>query len=289
MELLSKIRELRDLHTSDKKKTNTKQPIYELDDQRAILDRIKDTLDPTYSLWWRVAVSTGWRTADVCRLQFSDINFDDGTATIVVAKQTKAAEARAYNKALKTYRDELKRQAAMSGDLNRYMQLDQLDHKQLLDSDMITIEQRAELEALITDAVSRAPVKRDTKTLPKNVLNEIMERMERNIFDDYVFSRRLMAANSIKNKDGHLSRVGVWKALKAVFTWFTNAIGKKLKLSAYSSRKTFAYRMLRGKSGREQNLTEVMQAFGHSSIQMTMKYLGLSSKADELQRELAEL
>lgn len=286
MELLAKIREIRSEKAGTDKRDNAKQPIYERSDLAKIQKRIDKTLDPSFSLWWRVSIATGWRTNDVCRLTFSDIDFASGTATITVSKQTKAAEARAFSKTLKQAKESLKKQAALAGDFDTYMAIDQLHYKQLLESDLVTIQQKQEIEAKATEAVQSAPVKRDTKALPSAVLKEISERMGKNTYDDFVFSRRLMKANAIKNMDGHLSRVGVWKALKAVFAWFAETVGAKLKLSAYSARKTFAYLMLRGKSGSEQNLTEVMQAFGHSSIQMTMRYLGLESRSETMQRDM---
>ena len=289
MELLSKLRELRSqAHSNGSSvKTNTKQPIYDRIEQDKVMGRIEKTLDPMFATWWRVSIATGWRTSDVCSLKFSDIDFQAGTATIIVAKQTKAAEARAYNKVLKLAQAKAKKAAAMGGDLQRYMLIDQTDYKNI--ADIMTPDQVTTLESDLLKAVSNAPQKIDTKKLPVKVLEEIKIRKDANIWDDYVFSRALMKSHRAKNMvDSCISRQGVWKALKTVFVWFTAEVNGALKLSAYSSRKTFAYRMLRGVTGKENNIAETMAAFGHSSIMMTQKYLGLQSKADELQAAMCE-
>ena len=289
MELLSKLRELRSqAHSSGSTvKTNTKQPIYDRIEQDKVMGRIEKTLDPMFALFWRVSIATGWRTSDVCELRFSDIDFNTGKATIVVNKQTKAAEARAYNKCLKLAQERMKKAAAMAGDLHQYMIIDQTSYKDIME--VMTPDQVTTLESELLKAVSTAPQKIDTKKLPVKVLDEIKARQEANIFDDYVFSRRLMRSHRAKNESGHCSRQGVWKALKTVFVWFSAEVNGALKLSAYSSRKTFAYNMMKGKDGKGNFVSEVCEAFGHSSLSITFKYLSLQSKADELQAQMCEV
>lgn len=288
MELLNKIRSVRQTASTgmDREGMNTKSPIYDRIEQQKVLSRIEETLDPMYSLFWRVSVATGWRTSDVIELEFSNIDFNSGTASIIVNKQTRSAEARAFNKVLSNWKQQLKKEAALQGDANRHMLIDMCEVKNI--QSLMTEEQVGKLEIDLQQAVNNAPVKRDSKKLPAKVLELIRVRMEKNHHDGFVFSRSLSSSNRAINKGGHVTRQSVWKGLKAVFDWFSESVNGALKLSAYSSRKTFAYRMLKGVTGKENNIAETMQAFGHSSISMTMKYLGLASKADELQAQLSE-
>lgn len=289
MELLNKIRSIRKTASTglDTAGSKTKSPIYDRIEQQKVLTRIEEKLDPMYSLFWRVSVATGWRTSDVLELEFNNIDFDTGIASIIVNKQTKAAEARAFNKVLANWKQQLKKEAVHNSDQTRYMNIDMCEIKDI--QSFMTVEQVSQLEIDLQQAVNNAPVKRDSKKLPSKVLELIRVRMQKNHHDDYVFSRSLSSSNRAVNIDGHITRQSVWKGLKAVFDWFSKAVNGALKLSAYSSRKTFAYRMLKGVTGKENNIAETMQAFGHSSISMTMKYLGLASKADELQAQLSEI
>lgn len=289
MELLNKIRSIRKAatsaaHTTD---TNTKSPIYDRIEQQKVLSRIESELDPMYSLFWRVSIATGWRTSDCLELEFNNVNFDTGIASIVVNKQTRAAEARAFNKVLLDWKQQLKKDAALQGDAKRHMVVDTCDHVNI--QSLMTVEQVNKLGVDLQAAVNNAPVKRDSKKLPKVVLDMIKDRMNKNHHDEFIFSRSLSSSNRAVNESGHITRQAVWKGLQAVFTWFKAEINGALKLSAYSTRKTFAYRMLRGITGKDNNIAEVMQAFGHSSIQITFKYLGLASKADELQAAMVEV
>lgn len=288
-DLLKKIRTLRTEATAANNTagTNTKSPIYERIEQQKVLARIESTLDPMYALYWRLGVATGWRLSDILELEFSDIDFNTGKASITVNKQTKSAEARAFNKVLATYKQKIKQLAAMEGDHGRYMQADMADIKDI--ASMLNAEQTAQLEQDLIKAVSNAPIKRDTKQLPIKCLELIAERQAMNHHDNFVFSRSLMASNRARNIEGRVARQGIWRGLSKVFEWFKENVNACLKLSAYSTRKTFAYRLLKGVSGTEQNISEVMQAFGHSSIAMTMKYLGLASKADDLQAQMLEI
>lgn len=289
MELLNKIRSIRKAATSagTTTGTNSKSPVYDRIEQQKVLSRIESELDPMYSLFWRISVATGWRTSDVIELEFNNINFDTGIASIVINKQTRAAEARAFNKVLENWKQQLKKEAALQGDANRHMVVDMCEVGNI--QTLMTVEQIGKLEIDLQLAVNNAPVKRDSKKLPKVVLDIIKDRMDKNHHDNFIFSRSLSSSNRAVNEEGHITRQAVWKGLKAVFVWFKAEVNGALKLSAYSTRKTFAYRMLKGITGKENNIGEVMQAFGHSSIQMTFKYLGLASKADELQAAMAEV
>ena len=178
----------------------------------------------------------------------------------------------------------MKQQAFFNGNIELFAKIDQTDYKDI--TKLMTSEQQAALEEKAIIAVSNSAQKIDTKQLPKSVLEELAVLKEKNIFDNYVFSRRMMKSNRAKSQEGCITRQAVWSALKTVFNWFAQEVNSQVKLSVYSSRKTFAYRMLKGVSGKENNISEVMQAFGHSSLSMTFKYLGLESLSEKLQAQM---
>lgn len=264
------------------KKSNTKMPIYKKGDQERIESRIKAVLDESYWLWYRVSVDTGWRTTDCCELKFSDINFETGEVCITVNKQTRSATARAANATMKKWHTTLMNRAFMSGDATLYMKINEAGYKGI--EQFLTEDDIGKFEADVINAVNNADVKRDKRKLSKVALDAIKERMERNIWDDYVFSRHLLKSNRAKNVDGCLTRQSIWKAMKSVFTWFVGKIVGTDKLSAYSTRKTYAYNLLqKAREAGKDGLSIVCDSLGHSSISMTKKYLGLATDAEELQ------
>lgn len=285
--LLSKLNQIR-LDASQKatdRKTNTKSPIHSRIEQQAIQARIDSELGSTYSLWWRLAIATGYRTTDVCEIKFSDIDFSTGTVAITINKQTRAATARAANRVLKEWHFKLKQKAHQAGDHKLYLDIDISGYKQI--EQFLTDEDMRQLEVDLTEAVNNAPVKRDSKKLPKKLLDEIKKRQEMNIWDDYVFSRHLAGSNRARNCDGNITRQAVWKALKPIFDWFASKVNGEIKLSAYSSRKTYAINLMNqavsmGKDG----LSIVCDSLGHSSISQTKKYLMLSSEAQKIQAQM---
>lgn len=68
------------------KGSRTKSPIYERGEQIKLRERIQQTQPEWVLLWWDISVVTGWRTADVCNLRYSSIDWEAGKATITVAK-----------------------------------------------------------------------------------------------------------------------------------------------------------------------------------------------------------
>jgi integrase len=288
MELLEAIRAERDQENTSKlkKTTNQKQPIYSRKQQKIILNKIKGTLDPYYLLFWEISVATGWRTSDVLRMLFKNINLKTGDATIIISKQTKAAEARAFRAVLTSYKERLKKQVIAENDHAQYMKIDMCPLDKI--NELLTPDELKELKKDLIKAINKAPVMRDKKRLPNHVLKIIKERTKTNKKDSFIFSKSLAFANTLNRRVGHISRQTIWAGLKSVFIWFKNTINSKLNLSAYSSRKTFAYRMLKGVSLDQNNISEVMEAFGHSSVKMTFKYLCLESNAQQLQNALLD-
>ena len=102
-------------------RTNTKSPISE-PDQKTIRAYIEQH-EPAWLLaFYDVSLETGWRTADVANLRYDAIDWDAGTLRITVAKQTKAAQARALAKGLKEIRESRQSAALAAGDAVAYMQ-----------------------------------------------------------------------------------------------------------------------------------------------------------------------
>lgn len=262
------------------KGTRTKSPVYERDEQIKLRERIQKTQPEWVLLWWDISVVTGWRTADVCNLRYSCIDWETGKATITVAKQTKAAEARATRKGVELVRKARKDACRLSGDHVGYMQWDSAT------ADEIAAHMTAEEQEACFELVSRADVKRDTKQLPPGILRRLRERQERNLIDDdLVFSRSQIESNRCASLDGPITRQSVWRRLHTVCTWFMRHVNAKLRLSAYSTRKIAAFNMMR--RGGEQGLLIASEMLGHSNPAVTRTYLQLGSQAGELQAAMA--
>ncbi|HAK8244269.1 TPA: tyrosine-type recombinase/integrase [Salmonella enterica] len=262
------------------KGSRTKSPVYERDEQIKLRERIQQTQPEWVLLWWDISVVTGWRTADVCNLRYSCIDWTTGKATITVAKQTKAAEARATRKGVELVRKARKDAARMDGDHVGYMAWDSAT------PDEIAASMTPDEQEMCFELVSRADVKRDTKQLPPGILKRLADRMERNLVDDdLVFSRSQIESNRCHSLNGSVTRQTIWKRLSAVCAWFMRHVNAKLRLSAYSTRKIAAFNMMR--RGGEQGLLIASEMLGHSNPAVTRTYLQLGSQAGELQAEMA--
>ncbi|EMJ8567458.1 ash family protein [Escherichia coli] len=183
--LTAKARELRGnvLKASTTKGTRTMTPVYEREEQRKLRERIQQTQPDWVLLWWDIATVTGWRTSDVCNFRYSCINWETGIATIIVAKQTKAAEARATRKGIEIVRQQRKDAARLAGDHIAYMHWDSVS------CDELAAGMTEEEQAIVFELVAKAEVKHDTKQLPPGIVKRLRERMERNLIgDNLVFS-----------------------------------------------------------------------------------------------------
>lgn len=280
--LTAKARELRGnvVKAVSTKGSRTMTPVYDRDEQRKLRERIQQTQPEWLLLWWDISVCTGWRTSDVCNFRYSCINWETGQATIVVAKQTKSAEARATRKGIEIVRQQRKDAARMAGDHIAYMQWDSISCDELA-STMTDGEQ-----AIVFELVSKADVKHDTKQLPPNIIKRLRGRMAVNFADDdLVFSRSQIESNRCLRLEGSVSRQTIWKKLHSVMLWFTGFINAKLRLSAYSSRKIAAFNLMN--AGGEQGLLIASEMLGHSNPAVTRTYLQLGSKAAAIQSRLA--
>ncbi|MGL5291406.1 MAG: tyrosine-type recombinase/integrase [Vibrionaceae bacterium] len=258
---------------------NTKSPLTELD-QAALRAHIASSAAPWLLAFYDLSLATGWRTNDVCSMRFSDIDFKEGTAGIIVAKQTKQAQARALTKSIEAVRTAQKAAAVAAGDAVAYMLLDNATHDQIVAG--MTAEQKEQAFA----AVSKAKVKTDNKALPSHLLQLLaaMQQERGAQANDYIFSRALSCSrNGTDKTDGHLSRVTIYTHMKKAIA----AVAEKLetaakKLSAYSLRKSFAINLL-AVAG---SIEIVMAAFGHSSTAITQRYLNLNDSVKKYQLEM---
>lgn len=280
--LTAKARELRGnvVKATTTKGTRTMTPVYEREEQRKLRERIQQTQPEWVLLWWDIATVTGWRTSDVCNFRYSCINWETGIATIIVAKQTKAAEARATRKGIEIVRQQRKDAARLAGDHIAYMHWDSVS------CDELAAGMTDEEQAIVFELVAKAEVKHDTKQLPPGIIKRLRERMERNLIgDDLVFSRSQIESNRCKSLEGSVSRQTIWKKLHNVMVWFTRVVNTRLRLSAYSSRKIAAFNLM--SAGGEQGLLVASEMLGHSNPAITRTYLQLGSKAAAIQTRLA--
>ncbi len=280
--LTAKARELRGnvVKATTTKGTRTMTPVYEREEQRKLRERIQQTQPDWVLLWWDIATVTGWRTSDVCNFRYSCCNWETGIATIIVAKQTKAAEARATRKGIEIVRQHRKDAARLAGDHIAYMHWDSVS------CDELAAGMTEEEQAIVFELVAKAEVKHDTKQLPPGIIKRLRERMERNLIgDDLVFSRSQIESNRCQSLEGSVSRQSIWRKLHSVMTWFTRVINTRLRLSAYSSRKIAAFNLM--SAGGEQGLLVASEMLGHSNPAITRTYLQLGSKASAIQSRLA--
>lgn len=274
-ELLAKVRAMRDVLTT---RTNTKAPIRRRD-ELVMIGRHIDTHAPEWlSVFYRISLATGWRTSDVLAMRFDAIDQETGKASIVVGKQTKSAEARAVSKALAVARDSRKQAAMLAGDAVAYMRWDAAPRAELEAS--LTAEELAAVAA----AISRAPVKRDTKQLPRALVNDLQE-LQRRTGADHIFDRSVADSNNKSGRTETISRQSAWSAMARVFDQLTGKLEAARKLlSTYSLRKSWAFQLYE-QAGR--SVSAVCELFGHSSLAMTRKYLMLERESDQLQAAFA--
>ncbi len=256
-------------------RTNTKAPISE-PDQMTIRAHIEQHQPAWLLAFYDLGLQTGWRTADCANLTYDAIDWDAGTVTIFVAKQTKAAQARALAKGLKEIREARQSAALAAGDAVAYMKLGAATRDELAAAAC-----PAELDRLAY-LVASAPRKVDTKRLSADLLARL-KGMEAAAFwgDGYVFSRALSASNSSRLQSGApITRQTVWARLRAVFDAVAEVVENAAKLSAYSLRKSFAVALYHA-AGR--SVAAVMRAMGHSSEAMSLLYMGLDDEAARVQ------
>ena len=259
-------------------KSNTKRPISE-PDQATVRAYIEKTQPEWMLVFHDLSLETGWRTADVANIRYSAIDAEARTATITVAKQTRSAQARALGKGLREIQESRKSAALTAGDAVAFMTWSAASRDELAAAATpLEVERLAYL-------VASAPKKVDTKRLSAGLLARLKD-MERAAFwgDEFIFSRALTASNATRLQSGApITRQTIWARFRAVFDALAEVVEQAAKLSAYSLRKTWARRLYdaAGKS-----IAAVMAQFGHSSAQMSMRYLSLDDEAAEAQARM---
>ena len=274
-QLLAQLRQNAAPIQSTATRTNTKAPISE-PDQATIRAYIEQHQPAWLLAFYDLSLETGWRTADCANLRYDAIDWDAGTVTITVAKQTKAAQARALAKGLKEIRESRQSAALAAGDAVAYMQWGASSRDELA-----AAASPAELDRLQT-LVASAPRKVDTKRLSADLLARLAAMKDAAFWQDgFVFSRALSASNSARLDSGKpLSRQTVWARFKGVFRACADMLANAPKLSCYSLRKSFAVALYNA-AGR--SVAAVMRAMGHSSEAMSLRYMGLDDTCAEAQ------
>lgn len=256
-------------------RTNTKAPISEPD--QATIRAYIEQHEPAWLLaFYDVSLETGHRTADVANLRYDAIDWDAGTVTITVAKQTKAAQARALAKGLKEIREARQAAALAASDAAGFMRWSVATRDELA-----AAASPAELDRLQT-LVASAPRKVDTKRLSPDLLRRLAAMKDAAFWQDgFVFSRALTASNRSRMESGHaITRSTMWARMRGVFRACAEQIANAAKLSAYSLRKSFAVALYNA-AGR--SVAAVMRAMGHSSEAMSLRYMGLDDTCAEAQ------
>ena len=259
-------------------KSNTKRPISE-PDQATVRAYIEKTQAEWMLVFHDLSLETGWRTSDVANLRYECVDFTKGEARIVVAKQSRSSEARALSKGLKEIRESRQAAALAASDAAGFMRWSVATRDELAAAATpLEVERLAYL-------VASAPKKIDTKRLSAGLLARLKD-MESAAFwgDGFIFSRALTASNATRLQSGApITRQTVWARFRAVFDALAEVVEQAAKLSAYSLRKTWARRLYEatGKS-----IGAVMAQFGHSSAQMSMRYLSLDDEAAEAQARM---
>lgn len=256
-------------------RTNTKSPISE-PDQATIRAHIEQNEPGWLLAFYDLSLETGWRTNDCASLRYECLDFDTSSVTIVVQKQTKAAQARALAKGLKEIRESRQSAALAAGDAAGFMRWSVATRDELA-----AAASPAELDRLQT-LVASAPRKVDTKRLSAGLLARLADMKDAAFWDDgFVFSRALTASNRSRMESGYaITRSTMWARLRAVFDACAEQIANAAKLSAYSLRKSFAVALYHA-AGR--SVAAVMKAMGHSSEAMSLRYMGLDDTCAEAQ------
>lgn len=254
-------------------KGNAKAPISE-PDQATVRQYIEQNEPAWMLMWYDLSIQTGWRTADVANLTYDSISWDEGTATIVISKQSKAAQSRALSRGIREIQETHKQTALIAGNTADFMKWSTASRNELLES--ATPEQLNRINSLIDNA----KIKTDTKPLTDDQIARLKAMREANFMDNLVFSRFQTVSNRTRMVSGFaITRGTFWQRMRQVFRALADVIENAAKLAAYSTRKTFAVNVYNA-GGRD--IAKVMQAMNHSSPDMSMRYMGMSREVDKL-------
>ena len=257
-------------------------PLYD-EKHIAVLKRSIEKEAPEWlSLWFAISLETGGRTADIASLRFSNLDFETGELRYVVAKQSKSALARAARKGI-----EAVRKARMEA-------ADDAEYRKLASApaEDIAASLAPHEELLVASALAKAKAKTDSKFLSPVLVSRIQKFMDKGLAEtsDFIFPASITGANRSQGiNDKPVSRQTIWRRIKPFMQRMEKLVtDMKLHLSAYSTRKIAAYLWM--KAGDREHpgsgITLVMQMLGHSSIEMSRRYLGLDKLSAMMQRNM---
>lgn len=257
-------------------------PIYEEKHLAALKESIATEAPEWLQLWFEISLETGGRTADIAGLRFSNLNMKTGELRYQVAKQSKAALARAARKGI-----EHVRRARMDA-------ADDAEYRKLASApaEDIAASLAPHEEAIIADALAKARAKTDSKFLSPALVSKIQKYQDKCFAEssELMFPASCTGANRSQGLDDKpVSRQTIWRRMKDFMLRIEAlATDVALHLSAYSTRKIAAYLWM--KAGDREHpgsgITLVMQMLGHSSIEMSRRYLGLDKLSAMMQRNM---
>jgi integrase len=231
---------------------------------------IKDNFDPAYALIWQIGIESGYRITDITELKYSNIDHDNCTIKVAENKGTRSNQARARLKVLEQVKNELI--ATYSNDSQRMMQVYITKPKDVYS--LIPEDLKPLIDARITTAVSKAPVKYRTAKLSAPTMIKIKKRGHKyNFIDDgFIFARSTLKSNRARNTSGVITRQSCYRVFSQL-TGFMLTLGQKVRIACHSLRKIFA-RHLYTSSGN--NIGLLMKVIGHSSPEMSLRYIGIN-------------
>jgi len=231
---------------------------------------IKDNFDPAYSLIWQIGIETGYRITDITELKYSDIDQDNSTIKVTENKGTRSNQARARLKVLEQVKNELL--AMYSNNNQKMMQVYITKPKDVYG--LIQGDLRPLVDARIKEAISKAPIKSRTAKLSQQTMARIKARAAKfNFIDDgFIFARSTLKSNRAKNCEGVITRQSCYRVF-CQLTDFMTSLGEKVRIACHSLRKIFA-RHLYTSSGN--NIGLLMKVIGHSSPEMSLRYIGIN-------------
>jgi len=258
-------------------------PVYDEKHIEQLTRTIREEAPEWLSLWFDISIESGGRTADIASLRFSNVDYATGELRYTVAKQSKAARARAVRKGLIAVRDERMKAATDA----EYRQLASMPLEELA----LTLS--ATEEEIVAAAVAKAKAKTDSKFLSPALTARIQKFQDKGLAEstDFIFPASVTGANRSQGMDDKpVSRQTIWRRIKPFMQRIEQLVtDMKLHLSAYSTRKICAFLFM--KRGDQEHpgsgIGLAMEALGHSSIAMTRRYLGLDKLGAALQRKMA--
>ena len=247
---------------------NSVQPITGKQNIKQAGDFIKKNHDRAFFLAWLIGISTGFRITDILEMTWSDIDFHSGKVTLNENKGTRARKAKARLKVLDAVKNELI--ALHTQDAAKMMQVYTAPAKDIYNLIPDSMKQRVN-SRIVTAQEAVKPKTRTTRLSPK-ALTELRHRRSKNglIDDGFIFNRNTLKSNRAKNTEGVITRQSVWRVMKNV-EGFLSSMGESITLGSHSLRKTFA----RGLYNITKDIALLMQAIGHSSPEMSLRYIGL--------------